>query len=138
MKKSIFRVYMKKTKSQRRKSYKRKSYKRGGTKKQHSPQNKTTVGLIHAEWCGHCQTLMPIWKRMVSSMKGNKKFHVVEIESSDSDKDSRMSQINSKLSSDSEKLEANGFPTVFKVKNGKLEYYNEERQEEAMKKWFSL
>jgi thiol-disulfide isomerase/thioredoxin len=123
---------MTKVKSARRKAYKKRS--RITKKKHHKP---TIVGLIHANWCGHCQTLMPVWEEMVKTRKGNKKFHIVKIESSDADKDSRMAHINSKLSKDSPKLEANGFPTIFKVKNGKLEYYDKERQADAMRKWFS-
>lgn len=123
---------MRKVKSHRRKSYKKKP--RTTQKKQHKP---TIVGLIHANWCGHCQTLMPVWEEMVKSMKGNKMFHIVKIESSDADKDARMAHINSKISKDSPKLQANGFPTIFKVKNGKLEYYDKERQSDAMRKWFS-
>ena len=127
---------MTKVKSIRRKAYKKKSIK-GGTKKHIKTQKPIIVGLIHANWCGHCQTLMPVWEEMVKSMKGNKIFHIVKIESSDADKDSRMAHINSKLSMGSPKLEANGFPTIFKVKNGKLEYYDKERQADAMRKWFS-
>ena len=123
---------MTKVKSYRRKSYKKRP--RVTKKNQHKP---TIVGLIHANWCGHCQTLMPVWEEMVKTMKGNKSFHIVKIESSDLNKDARMAHINSKLSKDSPKLEANGFPTIFKVKNGKLEYYSQERQLDAMHKWFS-
>jgi thiol-disulfide isomerase/thioredoxin len=116
-------------KSHRRKTYKKRA--RITKKKQRKP---VIVGLIHAHWCGHCQTLMPIWKKM---LKGNKMFDIVEIESSETDKDTRMADINSKLSKDSPKLEANGFPTIFKVKNGILEYYNQARQADIMYKWFS-
>lgn len=123
---------MRKVKSHRRKSYKKKP--RTTQKNQHKP---IIVGLIHANWCGHCQTLMPVWEEMVKTMKGNKSFHIVKIESSDLNKDARMAHINSKLSKDSRKLEANAFPTIFKVKNGKLEYYDKEREAVAMRKWFS-
>jgi hypothetical protein len=123
---------MTKVKSYRRKSNKKKS--RVTAKKYNKP---IIVGLIHADWCGHCQTLMPVWEEMVNSMKGNKLFHIIKIESSDADKDTRIAHINSKLSKDSPKLEANGFPTIFKIKNGKLEYYDKERQADIMRKWFS-
>jgi thiol-disulfide isomerase/thioredoxin len=123
---------MRKVKSIRRKAYKKRA--RITKKKQGKP---IIVGLIHANWCGHCQTLMPVWEEMVKTIKGNKSFHIVKIESSDLNKDARMAHINSKLSKDSRKLEANGFPTIFKVKNGKLEYYDKERQADAMRKWFS-
>ena len=123
---------MTKVKSNRRKAYKKRS--RITKKKQGKP---IIVGLIHANWCGHCQTLMPVWDQMVKLIKGNKIFHIVKIESSDADKDARMAHINSKLSASSPKLEANGFPTIFKVKNGNLEYYNQEREVVAMRKWFS-
>ena len=124
---------MRKVKSIRRKAYKKKP--RTSQKNQHKP---IIVGLIHATWCGHCQTLMPIWEEMVKTMKGNKSFHIVKIESSDLNKDARIAHINSKLSKDSLKLEANAFLTIFKVKNGNLEYYEQqEREAVAMRKWFS-
>ncbi len=123
---------MTKVKSARRKAHKKRS--RITKKKQGKP---IIVGLIHATWCGHCQTLMPIWDEMVKTMKGNKKFHIVKIEASDANKDARMAHINSKLSKDSLKLEASAFPTIFKVKNGKLEYYEQPREADLMHKWYS-
>ena len=35
-------------------------------------------------------------------------------------------------------LNANGYPTLFKIQNGKVEYYNGAREKEAMKSWFII
>ena len=40
--------------------------------------------LYHADWCGHCQTMKPEWKKVVDKISNNSKpsFNVAEIESS--------------------------------------------------------
>jgi thiol-disulfide isomerase/thioredoxin len=106
-------------------------------KKQKLGGGKIIVGLIHAEWCGHCQTLMPKWAEMVSQIEKNKKYKIVQFEDSNPNKDSIISDINSKLNETSEKLSADGFPTIFKVEKGNLQYYKEgPRETEALKNWF--
>jgi thiol-disulfide isomerase/thioredoxin len=101
-----------------------------------------TVGLIFAPWCGHCQRLEPEWKLMKDNLKGNKlyktgKLEVVELDGSSEEKraefDSKMLELNSRLKNN--KIEANGFPTIFKVMSGNLEYYTGERTNEEMRKW---
>lgn len=93
-----------------------------------------TIGLIHASWCGHCQMLLPEWKKMKASMRGAN-YNYLEIEDSDPHKDRKIALVNSRLKGD--KLAVNGYPTIYKVHNGKLEYYQGERTAHAMQKWFS-
>ena len=90
-----------------------------------------TVGLIYASWCGHCQALKPEWKKM----KKGKKCHFIEIEDSDRQKDLKIANINKRLIG--EKLSVSGFPTIFKIKGGKIEYYQGERSAGAMQTWIS-
>jgi thiol-disulfide isomerase/thioredoxin len=92
-----------------------------------------TVGLIHASWCGHCRALLPEWKKMKASMRGAN-YNYLEIEDSDPHKDRKIALVNSRLKG--EKLTVNGYPTIYKVHNGKLEYYQGERTAQAMQKWF--
>jgi thiol-disulfide isomerase/thioredoxin len=94
-----------------------------------------TIGLIYANWCGHCQALKPEWEKMKTNIikkKGGYKF--TEIEESDELKDSKIKEINDKLKG--EKLSANGYPTIFKIKGGKLEYFEGGRTSDELQSWF--
>lgn len=96
------------------------------------------VGLIFANWCGHCQSLKPHWQNMKKSLATNPKFRnqgckVIEIEDSDSNKDKKIAQINATIKGP--KLVANGYPTIFKKTGGTIEYYGGERQAPALLKW---
>jgi len=107
-----------------------KTKKNNGQKNGHST---IIVGLIYANWCGHCQALKPEWQKMKSNMnKGNYQFH--EIEDSDKLKDYKINKINKKIRNG--KLSANGYPTIFKVKGGNIEYYGGERTSDQMGGFF--
>ena len=111
---------------------------RGGLSRKHrhtvrNSKPAITVGLIYANWCTHCQHLKPEWKKMKKGMRGTN-CHYLEIEDADHHKDRKIAHVNSRLKGG--KLEANGYPTVFKVKGGKLEYYQGERTAQAMQQWF--
>jgi len=99
----------------------------------HNGEGIVTVGLIYANWCGHCQALKPEWQKMKSNMnKGSYQFH--EIEDSDKMKDIKIHKLNKRIRNG--KLSANGYPTIFKVKGGNLEYYQGERTSEQMGGFF--
>ena len=66
-----------------------------------------TVVFFHADWCGHCKQLMPIFQRMALNMNGRGKFQTVN---SDIYKQSRHAG----------KLQLQGFPTIHVFKNGIL------------------
>ena len=115
----------------------RKSYQKGGFRKNHSTRKhmkpSMTVGLIYANWCGHCQALKPEWKKMKRGLHGTN-CHYLEIDDSDDHKDRKIAHVNTRLTSG--KLTINGYPTVFKIKDGVLEYYQGERSSPAMAQWF--
>ena len=101
-------------------------------------KNKIIIGLIYANWCGHCQALKPEWKKMKNRIKSSKirnKSHFVEIEDSNPQKDEKINKINTHLKG--EKLAINGYPTIFKIKGGNLEYYKGGRSSNEMEQWFS-
>ena len=106
----------------------------------HRQENKKTplvIGLIYAKWCGHCQALEPEWKSMKQNMlnKNSVSSHqILEIEDSDPDKDAKLEGINKTVHSG--KIQANGYPTIFKNVGGKLEYYEGGRTAVEMEKWF--
>lgn len=98
-------------------------------------KNHTIIGVVHAKWCGHCQVLMPKWRTFKNQMKNNKQISVIDIEDGDHNKESRLAQLNLKINDKSVKIEANGFPTIFKIVNGNLEYYSGNREPDALKNW---
>jgi thiol-disulfide isomerase/thioredoxin len=109
------------------------------TKKNHQPKGVVTVGLIYANWCGHCQSLKPEWQTMKNSIikspsyKGGQ-YKFTEIEDSDELKDSKINEINTTLKGGT--LSANGYPTIFKISGGKISYYQGNRSANELRKWF--
>jgi len=98
---------------------------------------KMIIGLVYANWCGHCQALKPEWKKMKNNLKSSKiknNHQFVEIEDSDIQKNHKMNQINTRLKK-GEKLNVQGYPTIFKIKSGNLEYYKGGRTSDEMGNW---
>jgi thiol-disulfide isomerase/thioredoxin len=135
----------------------RKNRKVGGSKtrsrsfKKSNNKKKVIIGLIFANWCGHCKALKPEWDKMKNKLAKGKRHtkirggdeaetqnaetkpEIVEIEADDSKKDEKMDELNSELTS--QKVEANGYPTIFKIVNNSIEYYSGERNAEALYNW---
>ena len=104
------------------------------TEKKHSKKNVVVVGKVYAEWCGHCQSLKPEWAKMkkhILSKKGRKQVVFMEVEEK---------QIDGKLRKMEKeygvKVQANGYPTLFRIEKGKVDYYNGNRQSNAMADWY--
>jgi len=89
-----------------------------------------TIIKLYADWCGHCIRMAPEWERLTSRIEKNKNSpEIVNIESKELYK---LDEINSNLN---EKVEVQGYPTIAKIKNGKITYYNGERDTNNMMKW---
>jgi len=113
----------------------------GRIRRKHPRHNKTKsnkkdiiVGKVYADWCGHCQMLKPEWAKMkkhIYSKKGKKHVVFAEVEEK---------QIGTKLrkleKDHGVKVEANGYPTLFRIEGGKVKYYNGDRQSHAMSQWY--
>lgn len=113
---------------------KRRHRKRIHHNKTKSNKNVIIVGKVYADWCGHCQMLKPEWAKMkkhIYSKKGKKHVVFVEIEEK---------QIESKLrkleKEQGVKIEANGYPTLFRISGGKVVYYSGNRQSNEMSRWY--
>ena len=117
----------------------RKTYGKHRNAKVHNKTKKnassTIVGVVHAHWCGHCQELMPKWKLFKNELKHNKNITVLDIEDGDPRKDHKLSRLNVKINDKSVRIQANGFPTIFKIQHGHLEYYSGNRDPVALKQW---
>jgi len=115
-----------------------------------SNENVLVVGKIYANWCGHCKSLMGPWSVMKKGIRGEMQkrvsqgakhlegmtIHVSEIE--EAKKDDGINNINTHyLDVSSPKLEASGFPTIYKIYRNKLSYYNSgDRSPKSMTEWF--
>lgn len=122
-----------------RKTTQRNNRKFRTTRKNQGNADGLVAGLIFANWCGHCQALKPQWAEMKKSLAKNPTFNkkggiVIEIEDSDPKKDSKIENINKTVKGN--KLQANGYPTIFKKRGGKIEYYQGERTAGGMTNWF--
>lgn len=99
-------------------------------------KNKTIVGKIYADWCGHCQSLMPEWQKMKKLLSG-KNITFKEIEQKQ-EKQSINNVNYTYLIQSAEKLTSSGYPTIFMIKDGKLKYYNGDRNALALSKWVMM
>ena len=91
------------------------------------------LGLIYAEWCPHCLNMKPEWNKMKNEFNGNHHYNVVEIEADQQDKQERIAELESKLNGKT--INAAGYPTIFKLKNGDIEYYGGNRVANDIKSW---
>ncbi len=121
-----------------------------GGKKKKTNKNVLRVGKIFADWCGHCQSLQPEWEKMKRDMKlglgrNLNNMHIEFIEIGDTQKnkakgltvDGMIDKFNkTALGNSSEKLKNDGYPTLFKMYNGKLEYYTGARDAKSMYSWY--
>jgi len=91
---------------------------------------KTIVCKIYANWCGHCQTLKPVWAELKNLMHADKNVTMIEIE------ESEMKEKIGKLRNICKKnIDVNGFPTIVKICGEKVEYYQGERSVDALRAW---
>ena len=96
------------------------------------PKDESTIVLVYANWCPHCQTMKPEWNEMKNRLGMD--IETIEIEDSDFDKDTKIRDIeDNKLKG--EHIEIMGYPTMFKVHNGHTDYYGGSRTASEMIKW---
>jgi len=93
--------------------------------------SKILIGKVYANWCGHCISLKPDWKKMKSHIKKNfKNIEFIEAE---------VSEINKiKNLKNKHNIVAKGYPTLFKIReSGQVEYYKGPRQTNDLIHWAS-
>lgn len=77
---------------------------------------KVTIVLFYALWCPHCQAMKPSWDAAAKKLASKRNVQVIEAEYSD------LAHVPAKY-----KKGVQGFPTVRKIKGGKVieEYYGD-------------
>ena len=119
----------KKKENKTKKTNKTKKAKKSNKKK---TKDESTIVLIYANWCPHCQTMKPEWNEMKNRLGMDIK--TIEIEDSDFDRDMKIRNIeDNKLKG--EQVDIIGYPTMFKVHNGHADYYGGSRTASEMLKW---
>ena len=106
--------------------------------KQHNGKKpKLLLGLLYADWCGHCQHLKPEWAKMKDIINKDPKMRdqceILEIESADPKLKEKLNNVNNKI--DGEKLDVSGYPTIFLRNKGKLKKYEGGRTAEELLSW---
>jgi len=88
------------------------------------------IGLIYADWCVHCNSFKPDWETIKEKLT-NSAVEIKEVEEQNLDK----------LKEIDPKLEAEGYPTIFKISDdGQIEYFpkDRERNAENVLKWLQI
>lgn len=92
------------------------------------------VGRVYAKWCKYCKILDPEWEKMKPLLK---KFphKLEEFEDSNIHKLDEFNNENAEYLHH-QKVKNRPFPTIFRIKNGKIEYYEGDRKARKMADWF--
>ena len=102
-----------------------------------STKPKIVIGLIHAEWCGHCKRLMPKWKMMKTQINTNLQDQFIFSEIEAANETSEINNIMKTYLPNSKKIITvqGGYPTMFKIENGNLDYYKKRHDIQDMTDW---
>ena len=91
------------------------------------------IGKIYSVGCIHCQNMQLSWNELKNKLKKHN-VTIIEIEASNN-QDEQINRINQTYVTDINKLTCNGYPTIFKIVNGKVSYYESERSTDKMYTW---
>ena len=99
---------------------------------------KITVGVVRANWCGHCKALDSVWDEFKENIEGDPRLknicNIVRIESTAPTYEDEKSKIEELMNG--RELTVDGFPTIFSVRNGKLiKFGGGERTKNNLVEW---
>lgn len=88
---------------------------------------------FYANWCGHCKTLAPEWKKLIKTIKvpNDQRLAIVSVESAVINKDIE------KVIEQSGLGKVNGFPTIGLIKDKKFISYEGKRDASSMLKFIN-
>ena len=130
----------------RRKRHKtRVKHRKSVVSRKNTPQIIVVYGKLHSKMCGHCIALEPTWQKVDEHFKHhNIKFphsRIIykEVSVESSELGVGIAEVNNTyLSNSSTKMESPmGFPTIFRIYDGNLEYFNGNRDYNTLVRWVS-
>jgi len=101
-------------------------------------KNTFVIGKIYADWCGHCTALAPKWNKLTKILRKKIPKRQLVISSIESENvETGLSTLNQTYLSNSDAKVAvqDGYPTIFKIVNNKIHYYEGPRELAPMLKW---
>jgi thiol-disulfide isomerase/thioredoxin len=101
-------------------------------------KNTFVIGKIYADWCGHCTALAPKWNKLTKLVRKKIPKRQLVISSIESENvETGLSTLNQAYLSNSDEKVAvqGGYPTIFKIVNNKIHYYEGPRELAPMLKW---
>ena len=84
--------------------------------------NKPTVILAYANWCPHCESILPVWNEVCQKYKNNSSVLVTQIEEKNPNFESFKKS----------HKDINSFPTIISIQNGRSEEFEGNRDKESM------
>ena len=137
-------------KSKNAKKSQRKNPKQNKTKRK-TPTKTIVIGKIYADWCIHCKMLNPEWTKMKKLIKQNTgrslknvKFEIHEMGDTKENRAKNI-QVHDLVNDFNEKhfpkmdkqVYIDGYPTIFKIQNKRIEYYNGDKNAAVLYDWFT-
>jgi hypothetical protein len=93
-----------------------------------------TIGKIWAKWCPHCISLIPVWHKMKKLIGKNTKTAPTYMETEEADLN-KIDEYNQTNPNGTFIDAARGYPTIYKIVGGKVEYYSGAREPKLMAAW---
>jgi len=96
---------------------------------------KIIYGYFWMEGCGYCIPLHPIWRDVVTEMEATQPgYFDVEFRKEHTEEARSFLKEKYNLGDD---IVVDGYPTIFLIKNNKIEYYNDERTKDRIVQWLT-
>ena len=114
---------------------KHRKHKKPNTHSKDAKHPKTLVVIVHAHWCGACKQTMPIWEefKTLSNGKHSHQLEIIDIE--EKYKDIKIPMLENTHLKNGEKVNVSGYPTIFKIVGGHIQYYNGNRTPQHFLDW---